>query len=316
MSGSSGATLSGLPWASGAASADDAAFAAWRGHPLDVVDTWDNRATWDEIQHPDIYGAITGFASFPGTLALGTAMVPGSGATLAPGVTFAACARGDYDPYFRQLGRDLVALQRGQSIVRLGWEANGNWYAWNADNAASPTEWIQCFRHEAQALKSTAPGVRIDWNMNADTKTPSTSHNPADLYPGDDVVDIVGVDFYDNWPALKTDADWSSHFLDSMWGPTGGPKGLGAWLAFARAHHRPLSVPEWGIVHGADPARCGCGGDNPVYVRHMHDFFAQNAQAIAYEAYFNLGNFSGDTTFLVDPPTTSPGAAAAYATLF
>ena len=314
-SGSTGAgALSGLAWNSGASSEDASGFAAWRGHPLDVADTWDNRSSWDEIQHPDIYGGISGFAGFAGRLALGTAMLPGDGATLASGVSFAACASGDYDGYFQQLGRDLASLGRDDSFIRLGWEANGNWYAWNADNAASPAEWVSCFRHEALAIKSTAPRARIDWNMNFDTKTPSQTHNPADLYPGDDVVDVIGVDQYDNWPALISDADWDAHYMDSMWGPTGGPKGLGAWLAFARSHGKPLSVPEWGIVNAT--GNCGCGGDNPVFVQHMHDFFAQNAADLAYEVYFNLGNYGGDTTFLVYPSTTSPNASARYQSLF
>lgn len=47
-------------------------------------------------------------------------------------------------------------------------------------------------------------------------------------------VDVVGVDFYDNWPALSTDALWNGHYMDQASG--GGPHGIGAWLAFARSH--------------------------------------------------------------------------------
>jgi hypothetical protein len=304
-------TLSGLAWRSGAASADIAAFATWRGRPLDIGVTWDSRSTWAEIEDPDIYGAISHFREFGGTLELGTAMLPGKGASLAGGVTFAECAAGMVDSHFAALGRRLVSLGRDSSFVRLGWEANGDWYAWNAGNASSAEEWIACFRREVTALRSVAPNVRIDWNMNASTKAPS-SGNPADLYPGDSYVDVVGVDFYDQWPPLDTDASWMAHYMDQTAG--GGPRGIGAWLAFAKAHGKPLSVPEWGIVHAT--GNCGCGGDDPVYVAHMRDFFAANADDVAYEAYFNLGNAPGDTTFLVFPPTTSPNASARYAALF
>jgi Glycosyl hydrolase family 26 len=308
---SSGGALSGLAWKSGAATSDTGAFATWRGKPLDVEVSWDNRSTWAEIEDADIYGAITAVKSFKGPLELGTAMVPGSAATLASGVTFASCAAGTYDTHFATLGTNLVAEGRGDSFIRLGWEANGNWYAWNAGNAANAQQWILCFQHEVTALRSKAPSVKIDWNMNADTKTPA-SGNATDLYPGDAYVDVVGVDFYDNWPALDTDALWNSHYMDQASG--GGPHGLGAWLAFAKSHGKPLSVPEWGIVNAT--GNCGCGGDDPIYVTHMHDFFAANAADIAYEAYFNLGNSPGDTTFLVDPATTSPGASAQYKSLF
>jgi hypothetical protein len=272
---------------------------------------WDNRATWSEIENPDIYGAIAAFHNFAGVLQLGTAMVPGSGATLASGVTFAECAAGMYDAHFTALGKNLIAEGRGDSFIRLGWEANGNWYAWNAGNAANAQQWVQCFQHEVTALRSSAPNVKIDWNMNADTKTPA-SGNATDIYPGDTYVDVVGVDFYDNWPALNSDALWNSHYMDQAAG--GGPHGIGAWLAFAKSHGKPLSVPEWGIVHTT--GNCGCGGDDPIYVTHMHDFFAANAANVAYESYFNLGNSSGDTTFLVYPGTTSPNASAAYKSLF
>jgi hypothetical protein len=238
-------------------------------------------------------------------------MVPGNGASLASGVTFAACAAGMDDSHFATLGANLVREGRGDSYIRLGWEANGNWYAWNAGNAASAQEWIQCFQREVTALRSKAPNVKIDWNMNADTKTPA-SGNATDIYPGDAYVDVVGVDFYDNWPALNTDALWNSHYMDNASG--GGPHGIGAWLAFAKSHNKPLSVPEWGIVNST--GSCGCGGDDPVYVSHMHDFFAANAANVAYESYFNLGNSSGDTTFLVYPATTSPNASAKYKSLF
>ena len=308
----SAGTLSGLPWRSGAATDEIGAFATWRARALDVGVNWDNRSTWAEIEDADIYGAIAAFKSFPGVLALGTAMVPGDGKTLASGVTFADCAAGQYDSHFAKLGTNLVAERRGDSFIRLGWEANGDWYAWSAGNAANAQEWVQCFRREVTALRSTAPNVKIDWNMNADTKTPA-SGNPTDIYPGDTYVDVVGVDFYDNWPALDTEALWASHYMDQASG--GGPHGIGAWLAFAKSHGKPLSIPEWGIVHSTGN-NCGCGGDDPIYVTHMHDFFAANALNIAYETYFNLGDSSGDTTFLVYPATTSPNASSAYKSLF
>jgi beta-mannanase len=311
VGGMDGGTLSGLAWKSGASSADDNAFATWRGRALDVGVNWDNRSTWAEIENPDIYGALSKLGSFAGVLELGTAMLPGRGASLASDVTFADCAAGKYDSHFMALGQNLVSQRRGDSFVRLGWEANGDWYAWNASNAASPQQWIQCFQHEVMALRSTAPNVKIDWNMNAETKTPA-SRNPTDIYPGDAYVDVIGVDFYDNWPALNTDALWNSHYMDESAG--GGPRGIGAWLAFARSHGKQLSVPEWGIVHA--PGNCGCGGDDPVYVDHLYNFFAANAAEIAYEAYFNLATTPGDTTFLIYPSTTSPSASARYAALF
>src|SRR6201996_3417712 len=48
---------SGLPWASGvylpgAPPASVSGFGAWRGHPVDVVTSWGNPATWNDITDP------------------------------------------------------------------------------------------------------------------------------------------------------------------------------------------------------------------------------------------------------------------------
>jgi hypothetical protein len=308
--GADSGTPSGLAWKSGAASSDYATFATWRGRPLDVAVAGSNWASWDEIIAP----YVSDLSSFPGFLQLRMPMLPGTGATLASGVTFASCASGSYDSYFVSLGQFLVGRGRGDSHVRIGWEANGNWYPWNAGNAASPQEWVQCFQHEATALRSAAPNVQIDWNMNADTKTPA-SGNATDIYPGDAYVDSIGVDFYDFFPALDTDALWTQHYMDQA--PGGGPHGIGAWLAYAVSRGKPFSVPEWGIINSS-AADCSCGGDDPVYVGHMHDFFAASAANMAYESYFNLPVTTGTTEneTIIYPSTTSPNASARYQSLF
>jgi beta-mannanase len=126
----------------------------------------------------------------------------------------------------------------------------------------------------------------------------------AEAYPGNDVVDIVGVDFYDMWPAYPNQAAWSADYMRTQ---NGGPRGLGAWLAFARAHGKPLSVPEWGTT----PARSGGSGDHPAYIQAMHDFFTEHAAEIGYETYFNI--HSG---FQLWPSTVYTGSAAAYRSRF
>jgi hypothetical protein len=295
---------------SGAATDDVASFESWRGRPLDIGVGGATWAAWSDIESP----YVAGLADFPGVLQLRIPLLPGSGATPASGVTFTDCASGAYDAQFVNLGQFLVSQARGDSYLRIAWEANGNWYPWHSGNAASPTEWVQCFQHAVSAVRSAAPAVKIDWNMNADTKTPA-SGDPRDIYPGDAYVDVVGVDFYDNWPALTSDDLWSAHYMDLT--SSGGPHGIGAWLAFAVSHGKPLSVPEWAIVNSS-ASNCGCGGDDPVYVGHMLDFFAASAANIAYESYFNLPKpqTPGDTEFLVFPATPNPMAAARYLSAF
>jgi hypothetical protein len=280
---------SGLPWSSGAVGDDEAGFAAWRGRPLDNTTTWPARTTWYEISHPDVHGAVR---SKPrgAMLSFGLAMLPDP----ANGASFAECATGAYDGYYRTYGSELVRLGRADSVVRLGWEANGDWYPWSIGSDVA--NYRACFRRQVAAIRSTNPLVRIDWNMNKDSHMDASV---AEAYPGDDVVDIVGVDFYDMSPAYPDRLRWS---LDYLRTERGGPRGLGAWLAFAKAHGKPLSVPEWGTT----PAGSG-GGDHPAYVRAMRDFFHAHAADIAYETYFNIG-----PGFQLWPSAVHPRSAEAY----
>jgi len=293
-------TLSGLAWRSGVACTDADDFADWRDRDVDVYLTWVNRGNWAEIRNPDIYGAISHYHGQPGQVSGGIGMLPENGAG-----NFADCADGDYDVYFRDVGTAMVAAGRGDAIIRLGWEANGDWYVWSI-GSGDPADYIACFRRQVAAIREAAPNILIEWTMNKDSHTGSRS--VADAYPGDDVVDIVGVDFYDWWPAYPDAAAWNVD-LDST--QNGGPRGIGAWLDFAVSHGKQLALPEWGVADGGG----GGGFDNPYYIERMYEFFSENAAHISYEAYFNCPH--GDPgVFMVCPESHNPSAGARYRSLY
>jgi hypothetical protein len=285
---SSGAmTLSGLPWSSGS---NDLGLGDFRGRPLDVVTTWVNDGTW---RGTELVWALQdgSLDDFRGKVSVAVPMLSNSKDTLA------ACAAGAYDSHFVALGNTLKRHNREDAFVRLGWEANND-RASEADGY--PAAWIRCFQREVTALRSANPSVRIEWNMNKDGKIAANL-----LYPGDKYVDVIGVDFYDMFPVYYDAADW-----DFDYGRTqhGGPRGLGTWLAFAKAHDKPLSVPEWGVNNGG-----GDGGfDNPHYIQEMFKFFQANARFIAYESYFN----SQCPNFCLGRPGRNPKASARYRQLW
>ena len=294
--GGSGGPESGLPWRSGASTDDLAAFETWRGRDLDIFETWPNRSNWTEIRNPDIYGAVSAFNGRAGTLSIGIAMLPEDKSG-----SFATCATGAYDQYYKDIGSKLVSLGRGDAFVRLGWEANGDWYAWSIGSDAQ--SYINCFRKQATALRSTAPGVRLDWNM---TKDSHMTGSVADAYPGDAWVDVIGVDFYDAWPAYPTQSAWDGDYDATQ---NGGPRGIGSWLAFAQAHGKPLSLPEWGLSNDGGG---GGGADDPLFIQNIFSFLQTNAAHIAYEAYFNLQ----DPGFIILPAGKNPNGSAKYKSLF
>jgi hypothetical protein len=282
-------TRSGLPWPSGATGASDA-FASWRGRPFDIAVTFEDDGSWTgtELVWALQSGELT---NFDGTLVISVPMLSDGDDT------FDSCAAGVYDSHFRALGDTLNRFRRQNSYIRLGWEGNGDWYPWSA--GTDPAGWKGCFRRDVQVLRAVAPEVRIDWTMNHDGPT-----NAVAMYPGDDVVDVIGVDYYNPVPAMHTQAEWDRAYDRTRDGNC--PVGIGAWLAFAHAHGKKLSVPEWGVNN-----RDGTG-DDAVYIQNMYDFFSINRAAIAYEAYFN----SHCPDFCIFPSRKNPEAAAKYRQLW
>lgn len=266
-----GGQRSGLPWASG--STGNETFGTWRGRPQDIHVIFSGRDSWDSIRGVPRWGSTRRYAR-TARVSLGLAML-----TNAQRGNFAGCAAGMNDEHIRAVARGLVANGAGDSVVRLGWEMNGRGYPWSVGNfSASTSLYRDCFIRLASIIRSEAPDVLIEW-------TPRKSTDPRlrldSLYPGDEYVDIVGLLYYDWYPASPTEADWLRNMVKRD--KYGGPSGLGTWLEYARDRGKPLAIPEWGIgKHGMmNPF------DNPLFIEKMYEFFRNNASDIAYEAYFN-----------------------------
>jgi len=271
--GGGGGNRSGEPWLSGAngdpliTPADVDAFCAFRGNLCDVAQVYTARDSWQSIVGQSfVYG---NFAGWPGKLVISVPPFPETGSSLK------TCATGAYDSNWRQFGQTLNAAGRQNSIVRLAWEANGNWYPWSGSD---PVAFVNCYRHVVDAIKSTAnPDPLFDWTINSHYSQNPPSHNPLDLYPGDQWVDIVSIDAYDQYPP--------SYTLDQFNAQATAQGGI-TWLYnFARAHGKLFGVPEWGVASGSGE---NGGGDNANYIQFMRDWMeARAGRGMYYESYFN-----------------------------
>jgi hypothetical protein len=271
------------------------AWEAFRGSPVNVVTTFADRTNWETVTHPWLGSGPDKFAGFAGKWVISEPFFPTGAGDLA------SCAGGAYNDHWAEFGRWLVGQGRGDSIVRLAWEANGDWFPWSVKN--DPGAWAPCFRQVVDAIRSTDPQVRIDWTINGGNAT------AFENYPGDAHVDIVGIDMYDHWPASVDDASWNE---------TCNQNGLCSVINFARSHGKQFSVPEWGLVGKSDTgagAAGQSGGDNPFFVQKMYDTFRANADALAYETYFNSSDGGNVHSALINP-TENPVAAALYASLW
>jgi hypothetical protein len=302
-------------WPLGTAGVD--AFAAWLDRPAVWALDFVGSESWDNVEWPTWW--LDGWSKWvhakPGRrLILAIPILPGpvDGSGPIEGkldvkqpVSLAVGAAGRYNHHFEQLAKNLVDYKLTDVILRPGWEFNGSWYAWRAKG--QPKAFAEYWRQIVNTIRGV-PGtgqIKFCWNP-----TLGDQDFPADeAWPGDEFVDYVGIDVYDEtwnadtypWPAGTSDQEiearqqkvWKEWIVYS-------PRGLAFWAKFARQHRKPLAFPEWGLNHRDD----GHGGqDNPHFVEQMHAFITDPANHVAFHCYFDVNGSIGGNHQL------SPGIA-------
>jgi len=209
------------------------------------------------------------------------------------------CASGDYKNYATTLAKKLVSYGAGSIVIRLGIEGNG---AWEADyvgtTSAEMSDWAKCYANEVTAMRAV-PGTHFLFVWNPIICTADIPLNR--WYPGNSYVDIIGADAYDkDCQTLKTVTQerWKAYSTDSSSPGASNPDfpSLANIEAFAVAHHKPMSFPEWGL---------GTGDDDAAYVTDLARMF--NSYDFAYQSYFD--NHDNGIALL---GSSIPKATAAY----
>ncbi|CAM5489577.1 hypothetical protein SGLAM104S_06543 [Streptomyces glaucescens] len=152
-------------------------------------------------------------------------------------------AAGRFDHHFRALAERLVALRVPDTVLVLGWEMNGTTYTHRC--GPDPESWKKYWNRIVTTMRSV-PGQAFRFDF-----TPSRGKDAVawtECYPGDDVVDIVGMDSYDQPAGMSFDEQVSE------------PYGLRRHVEFAAQHGKAISYPEWGLFRN---------GDNAEYMRRM-----------------------------------------------
>lgn len=232
------------------------------------------------------------------------------------GSSWAQEATGGNDVHWRALARTLLTAGLGNATLRVGREFNGSWYPWKVTEGAQGS-YKAGYTHIVNLLRSQ-PGssFRFCWNPILGTGTLGKS-GVESAYPGDDVVDEIGLDVYDG--------DWSGVYPASadavtpgqqqqVWGTLLGQwDGLRGWYNLATNHRKPLCFPEWGLRLWKDAGVNRGGGDNAVLVRGMAEFITgcgASWQAMWEDA--GMGVCDPDTA----SPVASPQARAAFLAAF
>ncbi|MFE4613353.1 glycoside hydrolase family 26 protein [Streptomyces niveus] len=152
-------------------------------------------------------------------------------------------ARGEYDRHFEVLAQRLVSLGVPDTVVVLGWEMNGTTYTHRC--GPDPRAWKAYWKRIVGAMRAV-PGQKFRFDFAPNRGKDAIAW--TECYPGDDVVDIVGMDSYDQPPGRTFDEQVNEPF------------GLRQHVDFAAEHGKVISYPEWGLFRN---------GDNPEYMRGM-----------------------------------------------
>jgi hypothetical protein len=284
-SGSAGTTgpYSGLPWWSGvmANPTEDAAFGAWRGRAVDIDTSYfpgNSWANWDDPAGSWFYGMHA--AGWPKPVLISLPLLTDVDAS-----SYDALINGDYDQHWINWGLNQVAAGRGNNPVRLGWEADGDWYAWGVGNNAHGTidQYKAGYARAVTMLRQGNPNIIMDCTVGA--------WRHVDYWPGDAYVDVVGVDYYDEYGCTSD---------------PNGPNGINIAVAFARAHGKKFGVGEWGVSQSVNGH-----GDDPPFVQTLWDVFQANKDVLAYETYFN-----GSGNWAIFNPDENPNSSALYHSLW
>ncbi|MBQ1163094.1 glycoside hydrolase family 26 protein [Streptomyces smyrnaeus] len=152
-------------------------------------------------------------------------------------------AAGHFDGHYRTLAERLVRQRLADTVLVLGWEMNGTTYTHRC--GPDPAAWKAYWRRIVTTMRSV-PGQRFRFDF-----APSRGRDVIPwprCYPGDDVVDVLGMDAYDQPAGMPFEEQVRE------------PYGLRAHIEFAARHRKPVSYPEWGLFRN---------GDNAEYVRGM-----------------------------------------------
>ncbi|OEJ25343.1 glycosyl hydrolase family 26 [Streptomyces agglomeratus] len=159
-------------------------------------------------------------------------------------------AAGRFDRHYRKLAKRLVDLGVPDTVIVLGWEMNGTTYAHRC--APDPEAWKRYWNRIVTAMRAV-PGQKFRFDFAPNRGIDAIPW--TECYPGDDVVDIIGMDSYDQPPGDTFDQQVSD------------PYGLQAQVDFAAEHNKAISYPEWGLFRN---------GDNPEYMERMLDWMARH----------------------------------------
>ncbi|MDO9407973.1 glycosyltransferase family 2 protein [Patulibacter sp.] len=171
-------------------------------------------------------------------------------------------ARGDFDAYANAWARRLAAYGR-PVVLRFAHEMNHHAYPWGTAEGTRPGTYVTAWRHLRSVFaKAGATNVRWDWS-------PTASNLDWRYYPGDDVVDIIGLTGFNG----GSDLDWNG------WRSPGEMFGRALRQIAERAPGKPVEISEV----SSSPN----GGNRPAWIERLF-VLARRWPQVRTISWFNI----------------------------
>jgi hypothetical protein len=189
-----------------------------------------------------------------------------------------------------------------------------------------PNDWGVQHGQEADFIKATKifsnlryeifPGINIvlcpNDGTDGDLATDVRKTWPGKDSQGRKVIDVYGVDAYNSWPHITSQAEYAKHLDSYDW--RGQPLGIEVHRKLAEGWGVPFVIGEW--ANAGDPSDGGGGGESPAFIKgfyawakaHSGDPAHPKAGQLVYEVLFN-----GWRQFELYPSTIQPQTAKTYA---
>jgi hypothetical protein len=261
-------------WVSGAAGPEtvDGTFEKFRGERLGIVGVWAD-TTAESQTH---VRTLTAYDGYRGEMDIAVG-------GLVRGETWEQAAAGRFVGRWRTAVRTIKAHRagKGTTYIRIAHEMNGDWMAWGV-TSKNLAAFKKGYRLYASIIREEFPQARITFSPNSGNHTDVSVDM---LWPGDDITDVIGPDYYDWDRDVATPSSWRKE-IDAWLVPGATPSGLAAWRQYAERRGKPIAMPEWGLPMG----------DDPQWITYVHDYMATYAAGrgttnaagrFVYDVYFN-----------------------------
>ncbi|ARC57028.1 Endoglucanase H [Frondihabitans sp. 762G35] len=163
---------------------------------------------WDQDFRPEAVQASWAKGDLPMMTWESQPITASNNAANQPKYSLPNIIKGDFDAYLTKYADDIVA--NGQPLaIRLDQEMNATWYPWSEDdghgksiNGNSKGDFVKMWQHVHDVFAAEGANKYVAWiwapnRLDNLTSSHQTAEYTADLYPGDEYVDWVGMSGYE-----------------------------------------------------------------------------------------------------------------------